>query len=222
VQRVTERETESLIAFYRRGVDETPDAFGKRLRDVATELAEDDRSSAVVLVVDDGETGAPPEATAFPSRFDAALMVTGASVGAVPPPDAAYAIRRRVVKKRDRGPRGSRSGGFTVVCPSVRAPFLTHEQFDAHWRDNHSRVHVAASPGTCHYEQLIIDGALTADAPEWDGVGLLSFASAPDYTERLFDGEAGQQAIMDDVARFLDLEKGETLPGSEFVFCDDV
>ena len=80
---------------------------------------------------------------------------------------------------------------------------------------------MASSPGTCHYEQLIIDEVLTPDAPSWDGVGLLSFATASDYTERIFDGPEGQKAIYDDVARFLDLEAGETLPTSEYVYRDD-
>ena len=128
---------------------------------------------------------------------------------------------RRVIKARARGRGGARSEGFTVVCPSVKADFLSHEQFDAHWRDNHSRIHVASSPGTCHYEQLIIDEALTPDAPAWDGAGLLSFASASDYTERMFDGPEGQKAIFDDVERFLTLERGETLPATEYVYRDD-
>jgi len=78
-------------------------------------------------------------------------------------------------------------------------------------------VHVGASPGTCHYEQLIIDDTLTPG----DGVGLLSFAAASEYTDRLFGGPEDQKAIMDDVARFLDLPKGETLPASEYVYRDE-
>ena len=213
--------TDTFIAFYRRPADETAEAFGKRLRDAAAGMAADRRASAVVLLVDDGTTGAPPEATAMPSQFEAALVASGIPARELPEPDAVYAVGRRVIKGRDRGRDGDRSEGFTVVCPSVRAPFLTHEQFDAHWRDNHSRIHVASSPGTCHYEQLIIDDVLTPDAPSWDGVGLLSFASAPDYTERIFNGPEGQKAIYDDVARFLDLEAGETLPTSEYVYRDD-
>ncbi len=213
--------TDTFIAFYRRPADETAEGFGKRLRDAAAGIAADPRASAVVLLVDDGATGAPPEATAMPSQFDAALIASGIPAGELPEPDAAYAVGRRVIKARDRGRDGDRSEGFTVVCPSVRAPSLTHDQFDAHWRDNHSRIHVASSPGTCHYEQLIIDEALTPDAPSWDGVGLLSFASSVEYTERLFDGAQGEKAIFDDIPRFLDLERGETLPASEYVYRDD-
>jgi hypothetical protein len=211
----------TVIAFYRRPADETAEGFGKRLRDAAAGVAADPRASTVVLLVDDGRTGGPPEATAMPSQFDAALVAAGVPTADLPAPDAAFAVTRRVIKARDRGRDGERSEGFTVVCPSVRAPFLTHDQFDAHWRDNHSRIHVASSPGTCHYEQLIIDDVLTPDAPSWDGVGLLSFATATDYTERIFDGPEGQKAIYDDVARFLDLEAGETLPASEYVYRDD-
>ena len=117
------------------------------------------------------------------------LVASGVPADALPEGDAAFAVTRRVIKARDRGRDGARTPGFTVICPSVRFDFLTHDQFDAHWRDNHSKVHVASSPGTVHYEQLIIDDALTPGAPQWDGVGLLSFGSAQDYTERLFDGE---------------------------------
>jgi hypothetical protein len=174
----------------------------------------------MVLLVDDGAVAAPPEARAFPSTFDAALVATGIPQLELPAGDAVYRVTRRVIKARQRGTGGERSRGFTVVCPSVRASFLDHDAFDAHWRDNHSKVHVASSPGTCHYEQLIIDSRITPDAPDWDGVGLLSFESAIDYTERLFGGPEGRDAIYADVERFLDLERGETLPASEFVYKD--
>jgi hypothetical protein len=213
--------SDALIAFYHGPADETPADFGSRLRATATELAADARATEVVLFVDDGESGAPPEANAFPSSFDAAFVTAGLPLEAVPTPDAAFAVGRRVIKARERGRDGARTEGFTILCPSVRIPSLSHEQFDAHWRDNHSRVHVEASPGTCHYEQLIINEALTPDAPAWDGVGLLSFASAADYTERLFDGEAGQRAIFEDIPRFVDIERGETLPTTEYVYRDD-
>lgn len=214
--------SDALISFYRKPDDESPAEFGARLRAVAGALVADEHAREVVLLVDDGASGAPPSANAFPSQFDAALVTSGVAADEIPSPDAAFAITRRVIKARTRGRDGARSDGFTVVCPSVRAPFLTHEQFNAHWRDNHSHIHVDSSPGTCHYEQLIIDTTLTPDAPEWDGVGLLSFASASDYTERMFDGEAGQRAIFDDIPKFLDLERGETLAATEYVYRDDV
>lgn len=118
------------------------------------------------------------------------------------------------------GRNGTRSEGFTIMCPSVRISTLGHDQLDAHWRDHHAPIHIASSPGTCHYEQLVVDETLTPGAADWDGIGLLSFASADDYTERLFDSPAAQEAIFTDVARFLDLQRGETIPTSEFVYRD--
>src|SRR5580700_3274338 len=140
--------SETFLTFFHRQADESAETFGKRLRHTAGDMAADDRAATVVVFVDDGEVGAPPEATAMPSTFDGAILSEGVAAGSLPAGDAAYRVRRRVIKRRTRGTGGDRSAGFTVICPSVRASFLDHEQFDAHWRDNHSRVHVAASPGT--------------------------------------------------------------------------
>jgi hypothetical protein len=214
--------SQTFLTFFHRPDDEPPEVFGKRLRRAAEEMGSDDRATTVIVFVDDGVVGAPPEATAMASTFDGVILSGGVEAASLPAGDAAYRVSRRVIKSRSRGAGGDRSVGFTVVCPSVRASFLDHEQFNAHWRDNHSRVHVASSPGTCHYEQLIIDEKLTPGAPEWDGVGLLSFAAASEYTDRLFGGPEDQKAIMDDVARFLDLPKGETLPASEYVYRDEL
>jgi hypothetical protein len=206
-----------LITF-RRGADEPAAEFGDRLRAAAGTLAEAPGARTVVLFVDDGEVGAPPDATAFPASFDGALLVEGGTgIDVDGSAQVLEVSERRVVKARPRGADGARSDGFTILCPSVRAPSLTHEEFDTHWRDRHAPIHVASSPGTCHYEHLVL--APDADVA-WDGVGLLSFASAADYTDGLFDGDAGQRAIYEDIPKFLDLEAGETLPASEFVYRD--
>jgi hypothetical protein len=211
---------ETYMTFFLRPADESPDAFGKRMRAWAVELAANSQATAVIAFADDGDVGAPPEATFTRPTHAGALLTTGIPSHDLPAGDALYGMRRRVIKARSRGRDGARSEGFTVLCPSVRIAHVDHEQFDAHWRDVHSKVHVASSPGTCHYEQLVIDEWLTPGAPLWDGVGLLSFASASDYTERLF-GPGGEAAIMADVQNFVDLSRGETLPASEFVYRDD-
>src|SRR5947209_3618497 len=129
--------SDALLACYRKAADESPTDFGKRPRASVTELAADDRAREVVLLVDDGDSGAPPEATAYPCQFDAALVTSGLPMDVLPDPDPACAVGRRVIKARERGRDGARSEGFTVICPSVRAPFLTHDAFDTHWRNNH-------------------------------------------------------------------------------------
>jgi hypothetical protein len=77
-----------------------------------------------------------------------------------------------------------------------------------------------ASPATLHYEQLVVEEAIGEDAPGWDGVALLSFESAAEWTAGMFSGPDGKQAIMDDLERFLDVARGETLCCSEFVYRD--
>jgi hypothetical protein len=208
------------MVFFKRPDGETPAEFGGRLRVLAEKLAADVSATTVLLHVQDDQTGAPDGASFDDRDFDGALTLDGVARDALPEADAAYAVSRRVIKLRPRVDGGTRTPGFTIVCPSIRAPFLTHEQFDAHWRDNHSKIHVASSPGTCHYEQFIVDAILTPGAPGVDGFGWLGFASAHDWETGLFDGEAGQKAIFDDVERFLDPSRFATFAASEYVYRD--
>jgi uncharacterized protein (TIGR02118 family) len=213
------------IVFFCRPADETPAAFGQRVRAMAAELASRPEASTVVAFVDDGSVGAPPAATFGPSRYvrssryDGGLLTAGVARADLPAAEAIYGIRRRVVKARTRGRDGARSTGFTYMFPVNRADHINHEQFDAHWRDVHSRVHVEASPGTRHYEQLIIDECLTPGAAQWDGVSLLSFGSHEDFTERRY-GPGGDEAIAADVKNFV-ASPTEALATSEFVYLDD-
>jgi hypothetical protein len=208
------------MLFFKRPGGETPHEFGSRLRVLAEKLAADAAATTVLLHVQDDQTGAPDGASFEDRDFDAALTIDGLGRDALPEADATYAVSRRVIKLRRRVDGGARTPGFTIVCPSNRAPFLTHEQFDAHWRDNHSKIHVASSPGTCHYEQFTVDEVLTPGAPQVDGFGWLGFASAEAWETGLFDGEQGQKAIFDDVERFLDPTRFATFATTEYVYRD--
>src|SRR5262249_22484025 len=151
-------------------------------------LAGDAAATTVVLHVDDGAVEAPAEATIGARSFDASLLLEGPSLEAQPRSDACYTVDRRVLKAGVRAREGARTSGFTWVCACVRAPSTTHEDFDAYWRDRHGPLHVRWSPGTCHYEQLVLHECRTSGATAWDGIGYLSFASVSDFNERLFDG----------------------------------
>jgi hypothetical protein len=190
------------------------------LRAEAEKLASEPSATTVILHVQDDQTGAPDGASFDDRDFDAALTVDGVALDALPAADAVYAVSRRIIKSRKRRGGGARTPGFTIVCPSNRAGFLTHEQFDAHWRDRHSKIHVESSPGTAHYEQFTVEEALTSGAPALDGFGWLCFDSAQSWETGLFDGERGQQAIFDDVARFLDSSRFATFATTEYVYLD--
>ena len=208
------------MLLFRRPDAETPQDFGERLRMMGERLAAQPTATTVILHVQDERTGAPG-GTSFDDRdFDAALTVDGIGADSLADADAIYDVSRRIIKSRKRPGGGTRTPGFTIVCPSNRAAFLTHEQFDAHWRDNHSKIHVASSPGTCHYEQFTVNEALTPGAPAADGFGWLSFDSAERWETELFDGERGQRAILEDVDRFLDSSRFATFGCSEYVYRD--
>jgi uncharacterized protein (TIGR02118 family) len=211
--------SDTHFALFRRPADETPESFARRVRATASELAAGPKASTIVSYVDDGNVGAPPEVESGPPSYDGALLIGGVPRKDLPNADALYGVRRRVIKARTRGRNGARSAGFTRVFLVNRANHIDHEQFNAHWRDSHSRVHVESSPGTRHYEQLIIDEALTPGAGQWDGFSLISFGSSEDFTELRY-GPGGAEAIAADSIKFV-ASPTETFATSEFVYLDD-
>jgi hypothetical protein len=212
--------SELHVVAFRRPSDESPAAFGDRLREVAAKVAGDPRATTVILHVADGATTDAPADPTPVHDFDATLTVDGLAAGDLPDGDATYAVGRRVVKHGGRGRDGARTPGFVMVCPTVRAAALTHEQYDDHWRANHAPLHLRSSPGTAHYEQLTVHQALTPGAPAFDGFGWLGFRSGRDYADGLFGGPDDERAIFEDIPRFLDFERSQTFVTSEHVYRD--
>jgi len=77
--------SETFFAMFRRNSEPT-ERFADRLRDAAVTVMADASATDVVLFVDDGLVGAPPEATAYPSSYDGALLVTGVAPLTCPMP----------------------------------------------------------------------------------------------------------------------------------------
>lgn len=92
-----------------------------------------------------------------------------------------------------------------------RHPDLTHEQFAEHWGTVHPPLARAHHPGLARYVQHVITDALTPDAPPFDGLAELGFASAADLRDRMYGDDADRAAIDADVATFLDLTAGRLL-----------
>lgn len=111
-------------------------------------------------------------------------------------------------------------GGLHLVCkrtikpgaanvyglyPLVHHPDLTHQQTDAHWRDNHGPLALEHHAYMTHYVQLSVVQTL-AGRP-LDGIALCGFDSVSDLKDRFYTVPASEQVIAEDIAKFADLRK---------------
>lgn len=109
-----------------------------------------------------------------------------------------------------------RSPGLVFAAIAVRAPQLSHAEFDARWRDHHAPLALQHHPGLCGYEQLVVEGGLTARAAPIDGLALLHFPSRDAFAQRFYDSDAGRAALLADTGRFLDASRCEAALMSEY------
>jgi uncharacterized protein (TIGR02118 family) len=117
----------------------------------------------------------------------------------------AYVTTEHVQKDTTRpAVPGARSSGVKLVCPLVRRPDLTHEQFVAHWLERHAPLARRHHPGLTRYVTNVVDEGLSPDAPPLDGIAELSFATAEDAgAARMFDSPEGERIVRDDIGRFI-------------------
>ena len=88
------------------------------------------------------------------------------------------------------------------VFPLVHHPDLTHDECDAHWRDNHAPLALEHHAHMAAYDQLSVVKVLSG--LPLDGIALCGFANETDLRERFFTTEESVGVIRDDVARFAD------------------
>ncbi len=112
---------------------------------------------------------------------------------------------------------GEQSPGLGALFAISRNPALTHDQFEAHWRDNHGPLADRYHPGMWDYVQCGFDGPLSPDAPPRDGLALCKFASMTDLKERFFDSDEGRAAIAADVRRFSDVNASPSVRMTETI-----
>lgn len=108
-----------------------------------------------------------------------------------------YVVYRRLKKPGEAAVLG--------LFPMVRAPSLTHERADAHWRDQHGPLALTHHGFMTHYTQLSVVGNLSG--LPLDGFALCGFASEEDLRERFYSTEDGPAVIGADVAKFSDLKR---------------
>jgi len=129
-----------------------------------------------------------------------------------------YAVEEVVQKDYERTwASGERSPGVKLLCSITSRPGMTHDDFLAHWRNNHGPLAVQHQPGFWHYVQNHIQEPLTDGTPFLDGIGVLHFREASDMFTGMYDSDEGQRLIVEDTERFLDNDKNMVLPTTEYL-----
>lgn len=105
-----------------------------------------------------------------------------------------YRVQQRVVK-----PGRARVFG---LFPMVRAPGLTHEQADAHWRDMHAPLALEQHRYMSEYLQLNVLETISGLAI--DGFALCGFDTEDDLRNRFYSEPDGPRIIARDIQRFAD------------------
>jgi hypothetical protein len=130
----------------------------------------------------------------------------------------AYDVEEVVQKDYERTwEAGEPSPGVKLLCSISSRPGMTHDDFLAHWRNNHGPLAVKHQPGFWHYVQNHIREPLTDQTPFLDGIGVLHFREAGDMFTGMYDSDVGQQLIVEDTERFLDNDKNMVLPTKEYL-----
>jgi uncharacterized protein (TIGR02118 family) len=129
-----------------------------------------------------------------------------------------YAVEEVVQKDYERTwSAGEASPGVKLLCSITRRPGMTHDDFLAHWRNNHGPLAVQHQPGFWHYVQNHIQEPLTEQTPYLDGIGVLHFRDADEIFTAMYDSDEGQRLIVEDTERFLDNDKNMVLPTKEYL-----
>ena len=143
------------------------------------------------LYVDErGAKGLPFQALLTVTTDTLSKLVPAADVGL-------YVICRRLVK-----PGTPKKIG---LFPMIHHPEKSHEQCDAHWRDNHAPLALVHHIHMTHYSQLSVVHTIHGEA--FDGFALCGFGSEEDIRKRFFTTKESVQVINDDVKKFANVAR---------------
>ena len=129
-----------------------------------------------------------------------------------------------IVNTRHPVPAGERTPGMSQVVFLRRPPRLAYEEWIEIWHQSHTRVAIDTQD-TFGYRQNVIVRALTYAAPQYDAMIEENFPAAAMTSEEAFYAAVGdpdkcrrhQQAMMDSCQRFIDFDKLDVIPTSEYV-----
>jgi len=148
-----------------------------------------------------------------------------AALAAVAARTAGYLVVESVprVNTTHVAPAGERTPGVNMVALLERPARLSWERWIAHWHGHHKRV-ALETQCTYAYVRNVVVRALTAEAPPWEGIVEEGFpADAVTDPARWYCAEGDPEKLQAHIARmlesvraFLDLDRVETHPFSEY------
>jgi EthD domain len=127
-----------------------------------------------------------------------------------------YLIADVVEKDAQKFAAGQRAPGVNLVSAITWGEGKTGEQGRQGWR-NHGPLACRVHIGMTRYVRNVIEQAVTAGAPPYNGIAMLYFPTIADLEQRLYDIPANVEVIGKDVAGFVNLEKIVTFYTGQYV-----
>ena len=128
-----------------------------------------------------------------------------------------------LVNRLHRAATGTRQFGFCQVVFLQRPPRLTQAQWLSIWQGSHTRVAIETQ-STFGYRQNVIVRSLSPDAPAFDAIIEENFPpEAMDSDLAFFAAKnedelaENQSAMMNSCARFIDFDRIDVIPMSEYL-----
>lgn len=129
----------------------------------------------------------------------------------------------------DDAPRddNNRVEGMCHVVFLTHPPHLSYDQWIDIWHNSHTQIAIDTQ-STFGYRQNVIVRSLTYAAPSFDAIIEENFPAGAMESEHVFYEAGGddakleqnQKAMMDSVMRFIDFDKIDIIPTSEYLFDD--
>ncbi len=123
-------------------------------------------------------------------------------------------------------PEGERTSGMAQVVFLRRPERLSEEEWLETWHGCHTRIAIDTQ-STFGYRQNVVARAVTADAPAVDAIIEENFPAEAMTSQHAFYGvetdealQANLKAMIESCARFIDFEKINVIPTSEYLIKD--
>jgi hypothetical protein len=132
-----------------------------------------------------------------------------------------------IENRTHRAGLGQRTPGITMLSLLERPARLSFEEWIRRWHEEHTPLAIEIQC-TCLYVRNVVARALTRDAPPWAGIVEEGFPTEAVTDPMLwYEAEGSQEKLRENLGRmlasvraFLDVERVESLPMSEWVLRD--